>query len=62
MERIGEVEGEIELGTSTNIEGDLVVAKVIRDKLSLEKECLGDDESMILTNNWVVGMKYFMEV
>ena len=37
MERIGEVEGEIELGTSTNIEGMIVVAKIIQDKLISKK-------------------------
>ena len=62
MERIGEVEGEIELGTSTNIEGVLVVDKVFRYKLSLEKESWGNDESMILPDNWVVGMKDVIEV
>ena len=51
MERIGEVEGEIELGTSTNIEGVLVVSKGIWDKLSSEKEIWGNDESVILTDN-----------
>ena len=51
MERIGEVEGEINLGLSTNIEGVLVVAKRIQDKLILEKESWGNDESMILTDN-----------
>ena len=51
MERIGEVEGEIDLGTSTNIEGVLVVAKGIRDKLSSEKESWGNDDSMILAYN-----------
>ena len=62
MERIGEVEGEIEVGASTNIEGVLVVAKGIRDKLSSKKEIWGNYESMILADNWVIGMKDVMEV
>ena len=54
MEIIVEVEGDIELGTSVNIEGVLVVVKGIRDKLSLKNEIWGNDESMILVDNWVV--------
>ena len=40
MEGIGEVKGEVELGTSISIIGVLVVASIIGDKFNSEKRKL----------------------
>ena len=62
VEGIGEVRGEVELGTSISTEGVLVVASRIGDKFSSEKENWENYESNIFSNIWVLGIEYVMEV
>ena len=62
MEGIGEVRGEVYLGTSIRTEGVMVVASRIGDKFNSEKENWENDESNIFSDIWVLGIEYVIEV